>query len=47
MDLINNIYNDHTTVPSQKLNEILKHDIWWNADKCIENGLADEITKKL
>jgi len=25
------------------LNDILKHDLWWESDKCIQYGLADEI----
>ena len=27
--------------------EELKHDKWWNADKCIKKGLCDEILKNL
>ena len=43
MDLIKNIYKEHTSVPTRKLNEILKHDIWWDAKKCIDNNLVDDI----
>jgi len=43
MDLIRNIYKEHTNVPKKKLDAILKHDLWWDADKCLEMGLVDEI----
>ena len=26
-----------------KMDEILKHDIWWDAEQCLEYGLIDEI----
>ena len=26
-----------------ELDEILKHDLWWKADKCLEVGLVDEV----
>ncbi|GAI73882.1 unnamed protein product, partial [marine sediment metagenome] len=26
-----------------KLDEILKHDLWFEADQCLEYGLVDEI----
>ena len=43
MDLIRDIYLEHTKVPKKKLKEILKHDLWWDAEKCLEMGLVDEI----
>ncbi len=44
---IKKLYEEHTKVPKKKLSELLKHDLWWNAEKCIEYGLVDEIwTKK-
>ena len=32
-----------------KLDEILKHDLWWDANKCLKVGLVDKIaeSKKL
>ena len=47
MDLIKNIYKEHTSVPTRKLNEILKHDVWWDANKCIDNNLVDEIVRDI
>ena len=43
MKLIKNIYTEHTSVPKRKLDEILKHDLWWDADTCIKYNLVDEI----
>lgn len=47
MDLIKKIYKEHTNVPMKKISEILKHDIWWNAETCIKNGLVDDIIKTI
>ena len=43
MDTIKDIYIKNTKLGGQKLDEFLKQDIWWKADKCIEQGLVDEI----
>lgn len=43
MDTIKNIYAEHTKIPSKKLNEILDHDLWFDAKTCIKLGLVDEI----
>ncbi len=43
MDSIRNIYKTYTKVPKKQLDEILKHDLWWDAKKCLEYGLVDEI----
>ena len=43
MDRIRKIYQEHTKIPKRKLNEILKHDLWWDAKTCLEYGLVDEI----
>jgi ATP-dependent protease ClpP protease subunit len=40
---IKRIYREHTHIHGNALDKILSRDIWWNATKCIENGLADEI----
>ncbi len=45
MKLIKNIYKKHTKVPSKKLDEILKHDLWWDAETCLKFNLVDEILK--
>ena len=40
---IKNIYKKHCNLPNEKLNEILSHDIYWDAPKCLKFGLVDEI----
>ena len=42
MKKILDIYKKHTNIPKKQLDEILKHDLWWEIDKCIEYGLVDE-----
>ena len=43
MRIIKEIYDEHTTIPKKKLKEILKHDLWFDAETCLEYGLIDEI----
>jgi ATP-dependent protease ClpP protease subunit len=43
MDKIKAIYKKHAQIPKKELNDILKHDLWWEADKCIQYGLVDEV----
>ena len=40
---IKNIYKTYTKIPVDELDDILKHDYWWNSDICREKGLVDEI----
>ena len=43
MDKIRTIYRTHTNVPFNELEEILKHDLYWDSKKCLEYGLVDAI----
>ena len=43
METIKSIYKAYTNVPMKKLNEILKHDLWFDSKTCLELGLVDEI----
>jgi ATP-dependent Clp endopeptidase proteolytic subunit ClpP len=43
MKTIKNVYKKYTKVPMKKIDEILKHDLMWDAEKCLEYGLIDEI----
>lgn len=43
MATIKKIYGEYTKVPEDKLDEILEHDLWFDAKKCLEYGLVDEI----
>lgn len=42
-DSIKTLYQKHTKLRDGELEEILKHDLWWKADKCLEVGLVDEV----
>lgn len=43
MRIIKELYSEYTKVDPKKLDEILDHDIFWNPEKCLEEGLVDEI----
>lgn len=46
MDKIKNMYKDNTKIPKKELNELLKHDLWLDSDKCLKYGLVDELWLK-
>ena len=43
MTTIKNVYKEYTKVPMKKIDEILKHDLLWDAKTCKALGLIDEI----
>ena len=43
MKRIKEIYEAKTKIPKTKMDEILKHDLWWDAKTCMKYGLVDEI----
>jgi len=43
MKMIKQIYRQYTKVPMKKIDEILKHDLWWPAEECLKYSLVDEI----
>jgi ATP-dependent protease ClpP protease subunit len=43
MDKIREIYKTHTRIPKRLLDDMLKHDLWWNAETCLKYGMIDEI----
>ena len=43
METIKNVYKEYTKVPMRKIDEILKHDLLWDAKTCLKHGLVDEI----
>jgi ATP-dependent protease ClpP protease subunit len=45
MEMIKSIYKENTNIDSNNLEEILNHDLWLNAKKCLDMGLVDEILK--
>jgi len=44
METIKSVYKEYTKVPMRKLDEILRHDLLWDAKTCLKYGLIDEIT---
>jgi ATP-dependent Clp protease protease subunit len=43
MDMVRGLYREKTKLPEDQIKEILKHDLWWSAQECLEYGLVDEI----
>ena len=43
MDKILIIYKENTKIPKKELQELLKHDLWLNAEKALKYGLVDSI----
>ena len=43
MKTIREIYLEYTKLPKKKLDEILEHDLWFDAKTCLKYGLVDEI----
>jgi len=43
MKMIKDVYKQYTKVPMKQIDEILKHDLWFDAAKCLEFGLIDQI----
>ena len=43
MKTIKDIYKKYTKLPMKKLDEILKHDLMWDAQTCLQYGIVDEI----
>jgi len=33
----------HARIPDRKIDEILEHDLWFDAKTCLKYGLVDEI----
>jgi len=43
MEMIEKVYQEYTKIPVEKLREILKHDLFFDATQCQEYGLVDKI----
>ena len=43
MRTIKDVYKKYTKLPMKKLNDILKHDLMWDAQTCLDYGMIDEI----
>jgi len=46
MEIIRGIYLKNTKLKPAKLDEILSHDLYFDAKECVKYGLVDEILKK-
>lgn len=46
MKRIKDIYMENASIPKKQLSEILKHDLWWDLNKCVSYGLVDEEWKR-
>ena len=42
-ETIKNIYLESTKIEAEQLDELLKHELWLPAEKCLELGLVDKI----
>ena len=45
MSKIKKVYKEHTKMTTRQITEILKRDKWFDAEKCLELGLVDEIVE--
>lgn len=45
MKAIKKIYRKKSNIPKDKLDEVLKHDLWWKSKKCLKYGLVDKVIK--
>ena len=45
MTKIKKIYKEKTNMSMRQITEILKRDKWFEAEKCVELGLVDEIVE--
>jgi ATP-dependent Clp endopeptidase proteolytic subunit ClpP len=43
MNHIKKYYTENTNIPEDQLEDILRKDLYWSSDKCLETGLVDEI----
>jgi ATP-dependent Clp endopeptidase proteolytic subunit ClpP len=43
MSLITRVYKQYTKMPAEKIIEILKRDLWFDAEEALHYGLVDEV----
>ena len=43
MKKIISIYEEHTQIPKKEISNLLKRDIWWEAETCLKYGLVHEL----
>jgi ATP-dependent protease ClpP protease subunit len=47
MDLLYNLYSNHTTMENKEIKKILARDIWLSSKECLERGLVDDFWKPI
>jgi len=40
---IKDIYAKHTAISAERADDLLKHDLWWNKERCLTERLVDEV----
>lgn len=40
---IKDIYAKHTAISEERADDLLKHDLWWNKERCLTERLVDEV----
>lgn len=43
MKLLYKLYLEHTTMNIKTIKKVLKRDLWWNVNECIQHGLIDDV----
>jgi ATP-dependent protease ClpP protease subunit len=43
MTSIKSLYKEYTKIPMKELDNILKHDLWFDAQTCLKYGLVDQV----
>ena len=46
MDRITGHYKEHTKMTQTEIKSLLKHDSWFDAERAIKRGLADELYER-
>lgn len=47
MNRIKDIYMTNSSMTLKQINKALTHDLWWDAETCLEKGLIDEIVESV
>lgn len=43
MNSIKSLYKEYTKIPMKELDNMLKHDLWFDAQTCLKYGLVDQV----
>jgi ATP-dependent protease ClpP protease subunit len=45
MKMLKDVYREYTKLPAAKMDDILKHDLWFDAKTCMRYGLVDDVVQ--